>query len=51
MQYGWTSCPGGMQRLGATIKMGKRSLRRLMIIGANNVIIKRHFHREAQLGT
>lgn len=30
---------GGKQRLGATIKMGERSLRRLLIIGANSVII------------
>lgn len=51
MQHGWTSRPSGMQRLGAMIKMGKRYLRRLMIIGANSVIIKRHFHREAQSGT
>jgi len=32
---------GGKQRLGATTKMGERSLRRLLIIGANSVIIKR----------
>jgi transposase len=38
---------GGKQRLGATTKMGERSLRRLLIIGANSVIIKRHTHREA----
>ena len=44
--------PGpGKQRLGATTKMGERSLRRLLIIGANSVIIKRHVHREAQPGT
>jgi transposase len=30
---------GGKQRLGATTKMGERSLRRLLIIGANSVII------------
>ena len=42
---------GGKQRLGATTKMGERSLRRLLIIGANSVIIKRHVHREAQPGT
>jgi transposase len=42
---------GGKQRLGATTKMGERSLRRLLIIGANSVIIKRHTHREAQPGT
>ena len=41
----------GKQRLGATTKMGERSLRRLLIIGANSVIIKRHIHREAQPGT
>ena len=32
---------GGKQRLGATTRMGERSLRRLLIIGANSVIIKR----------
>ncbi len=42
---------GGKQRLGATTKMGERSLRRLLIIGANSVIIKRHVHAEAQAGT
>jgi transposase len=42
---------GGKQRLGATTKMGERSLRRLLIIGANSVIIKRHIHKEAQPGT
>ena len=42
---------GGKQRLGATTKMGERSLRRLLIIGANSVIIKRHVHRDAQPGT
>ena len=31
--------------------MGERSLRRLLIIGANSVIIKRHTHRAAQPGT
>lgn len=31
--------------------MGERSLRRLLIIGANSVIIKRHIHRDAQPGT
>lgn len=42
---------GGKQRLGATTKMGERSLRRLLIIGANSVIIKRHVHASAQPGT
>lgn len=42
---------GGKQRLGATTKMGERSLRRLLIIGANSVIIKRNVHKEAQPGT
>lgn len=42
---------GGKQRLGATTKMGERTLRRLLIIGANSVIIKRHIHQEAQPGT
>lgn len=42
---------GGKQRLGATTKMGERSLRRFLIIGANSIIIKRHTHRDAQSGT
>jgi transposase len=42
---------GGKQRLGATTKMGERSLRCLLIIGANSVIIKRYTHREAQPST
>lgn len=41
---------GGKQRLGATTKMGERSLRRLLIIGANSVIIKRHCHASARPG-
>ena len=42
---------GGKQRLGATTKMGERSLRRLLILGANSVIIKRHVHAAARPGT
>jgi len=42
---------GGKQRLGATTKMGERSLRRLLILGANSVIIKRHVHASARPGT
>jgi transposase len=42
---------GGKQRLGATTKMGERSLRRSLIIGANSVIIKRHVHAAARPGT
>ena len=42
---------GGKQRLGATTKMGERSLRRLLIIGANSVNIKRHVHAAARSGT
>jgi transposase len=42
---------GGKQRLGATTKMGERSLRRLLIIGANSVIIKRHVHASARQDT
>jgi transposase len=42
---------GGKQRLGATTKMGERSLRRLLIIGANSVIIKRRVHASAKPGT
>lgn len=42
---------GGKQRLGATTKMGERSLRRLLIIGANSVIIKRHVHAAARSST
>ena len=42
---------GGKQRLGATTKMGERSLRRLLIIGANSVMITRHVHASARPGT
>jgi transposase len=42
---------GGKQRLGATTKMGERSLRRLLIIGANSVIFKRHTHAAARPGS
>jgi transposase len=42
---------GGKQRLGATTRMGERSLRRLLIIGANSVVIKRRVHTEARPGT
>lgn len=42
---------GRKQRLGATTKMGERSLRRLLIIGANSVVIKRHTNPMAQPGT
>ena len=42
---------GGKQRLGATTRRGERSLRRLLIIGANSVIIKRHVHEAARPGT
>jgi transposase len=42
---------GGKQRLGATTKRGERSLRRLLIIGANSVIIKRHVDAAAKPGT
>lgn len=35
---------GGKQRLGATTRMGERSLRRLLIIGANSVIRRSPFH-------
>ena len=42
---------GGKQRLGATTKMGERFLRRLLIIGANSVIIKRKVHAAARPGT
>ena len=31
--------------------MGERSLRRLLILGANSVVIKRNVHKEAQPGT
>ncbi len=41
----------GKQRLGVTTKMGERSLRRLLIIGANSVIIERHCHASARPGT
>ena len=42
---------GGKQRLGATTRMGERSLRRLLLLGANSVIIKRHTHAAARPGT
>ena len=42
---------GGKQRLGATTKMRERSLRRLLILGANSVIIKRQVHASARPGT
>lgn len=42
---------GGKQRLRATMKMGERSLRRLLIIGANSVIIKRHVYASTRPGT
>ena len=42
---------GGKQRLGATTRMAERSLRRLLIIGANSVVIKRGVHHEARPGT
>jgi transposase len=32
--------PGGKQKLGATSKMGERTLRRLLIIGANSVLLQ-----------
>jgi transposase len=42
---------GGKQRLGATTRMGERSLRRLLILGANSVVIKRRTNPMAQQGT
>lgn len=42
---------GGKQRLGTTTKMGERSLRRLLILGANSVVIKRQTNPMAQPGT
>ena len=42
---------GGKQRLGATTKMGEQPLWRLLILGANSVIIKRHVHQTARPGT
>lgn len=42
---------GGKRRLGATTKMGERSLRRLLIIGANGVVIKRHTRAAVKPGT
>ena len=41
---------GGKQRLGATTKMGERSLRRRLILGADSVLIKRHTDPMAQPG-
>ena len=42
---------GGKQRLGATTRMGERSLRRLLILGASSVVIKRRPNPLAQPGT
>lgn len=42
---------GAEQRLGATTKMDERSLRRLLILGANSVIIKWDVHALALSGT
>jgi len=42
---------GGKQRLRATTRMGERSLRRLLILGANSVVIKRRTNPMAQQGT
>ena len=42
---------GGRQRLGATTRMGERFLRRLLILGTNSVIIKRHVHAAARPGS
>jgi transposase len=42
---------GGNQRLRATTKISEQSLERLLIIGANSVIIKRHTHAAAKLGS
>ncbi|VDC30518.1 Transposase IS116/IS110/IS902 family protein [Rhodobacteraceae bacterium THAF1] len=42
---------GGKQPLGTTTRMGKRSLRRLLILGANSVVIKRSTNPMAQPGT
>ena len=42
---------GGRQRLRATTKMGERSPRRLLILGANSVVIKRRTNAMAQHGT
>ncbi len=42
---------GGEQRFGAMTRMGERSLRRLLIIDANSVVIKRHVHSPARPGT
>ena len=42
---------GGKQRLGATTRMGERSLRRLLILGANSVVIKSSTNPMAQPGT
>ena len=42
---------GGTQRLGATTRMGERSLRCLLIIGATSVVIKRSVQRRRVLAT
>jgi transposase len=42
---------GGRQRLGAATKLDERSPRRLLIIGAGSVIIRRHVRAAARPGT
>lgn len=42
---------GGKQRLGPTTRMGERLLRRLLILGANSVVIKRRTNPMAKEGT
>ena len=41
---------GGKHGLGATTKMGQRSLRRLLVLGVNTVVIKRPANPMAQPG-
>jgi transposase len=42
---------GGKQWLGATIRIGDRPQRRLLILGANSVVIKRRTNPMARPGT
>lgn len=42
---------GGKQRLGATTKMGERSLRRLLIIGANSLDLAKNVFQAHGAGT
>ncbi|TNC60032.1 IS110 family transposase [Rubellimicrobium roseum] len=46
----WPHSTGGRRCSGATMRMGERSLRRLLIPGANDVVVKRPVHAAAAAG-